>query len=231
MKKRHFETEKERIESLKNSWFFKNYSIAELAELLKVDSSLKPQFDLKRPLSWSSLSSFEWNREEWYTSYLLGIRSQSKEMDYGKVVDLRIQNDPKFLPTLPRYALMQYKMVIDFAGIPLIGLPDGLDLDSHLLADYKTGKKVWDQKRADETGQLTMYLLLLFITHKIPPEKFRCFIHWLPTQENGDFTISFAQPVVPVRIQTRRTMVDILNFGARINRVYAEMETYGMGHN
>lgn len=191
----------------------------------------KPTFDKKRPLSWSAISSFEYDPEQWYQSYVLGIRPSSKEMTFGSEVDKRIQEDPAFLPQLPRYSIMQHKMEATFSGIPLIGYSDGLDLAQFLLADYKTGKKAWTQDRADETGQLTMYLLMLHLTQGIHPDKFACFIHWLPTKDNGDFTISFTDPARIETFETKRTMVQVLTFAQRMVRVYKEMQVYAKAHN
>lgn len=185
----------------------------------------------KRPLSWSALSSFEWSPEQWYRTYVLGEKPSSKEMDFGSVVDKKIQKDPTFLPTLPRYTHMQYPLKVVFNKIPLIGFPDGVCFDNGLLADYKTGKKAWDQKRADETGQLTMYLFMIYAAKKLRPEQFKCFIHWLPTKENGDFTISFTDDMEPVTIETKRTMQDVLAFGARINATVKAMNEYLKEHN
>lgn len=187
------------------------------------------KFDNVRPLSWSSISSFEWNPEEWFESYYLGKKKTSKEMEFGSVVDKKLQTDPTYLPFVPRYEHMQYPMQIMFGKIPLVGIPDGLNLtDSLVLADYKTGKKAWNKKRADETGQLTMYLLMLYVTKKITPEKFKLFIHWLPTKENGDFSISFVEPIEKYYkvFETKRTMLDVLNFGAYINETYEKMRKY-----
>lgn len=190
----------------------------------------KKMFDKNRALSWSAINSFEYNPEQWYESYVLGIRQTSPELTFGSVIDKRIQVDKNFLPDLPRYPLMQHRMEAKFGKIPLVGLPDGLCFDTYMLADYKTGKKAWDQKRADETGQLTMYLLLVYLTKKIKPEKFRCFIHWLPTQERGDFTIGFTDTFKVETFETKRTMRDILNFGMRINKTLREMEEYCLRH-
>lgn len=185
----------------------------------------------QRPLSWSSISSFEWDKEKWYASYILGIKDSSKELDFGKYVDLKIQQDKTFLPDLPRYEHMQYKMNVMFDGLPLVGIPDGINLtDSKELADYKTGKKAWDQKRADETGQLTFYLLLLYITHKYRPEDFDCYIHWLPTIEEGDFSIQFVKDLRIKTFKTKRTMRDLLTFTAYVRNTYTEMIDFIHSH-
>lgn len=185
----------------------------------------------KRPLSYSSISSFHYNPETWYRTYLLNERQSSREMTFGSMVDQKIQDDPSFIPTLPRYQHMQWEGKVVFNGIPLIGKADGLDFNNFVLADYKTGKKAWDQKRTDETDQLTMYLMLVYITKKILPEKFTCRIHWLPTVETGAFEIAFRDnPVVPITFETSRSMADILRFGTFINRTVKEMNDYVKNH-
>lgn len=191
-----------------------------------------------RPLSYSQLSCFHYadrnkfGPEEWYKRYILGEKElPSKELIFGSFIDKKIQNDPEFLIDVPRYKLMQHKMTVIYDGIHLTGLPDGLDLDKRLLADYKTGRHPWTQKRADETDQITMYLLLVYITKKISPEKFRCFIHWLPTVEAGDFSVQFKDdPCIPETFETKRTMRDILAFIRHIRTIVKAMKEYVEAH-
>lgn len=186
---------------------------------------MKPTFDRKRALSWSAISSFEYNKEQWYQTYVLGERQSSPEMTFGSKIDKLIQEDLNFLPELPRYPFMQYKMNAKLGKIPLVGIPDGICFKEFLLADYKTGKVAWDQKRADETGQLTHYLFLIYKTEKIKPEKFRCFIHWIPTQKNEKGAIEFSS-MPSMTFETKRTMKDLVEYGVRINCRYKEMINY-----
>lgn len=181
----------------------------------------------KRPLSYSSINSFEYNPESWYRSYILGEKQQSKQMDFGSIVDKRIQEDPTFIPDLPRYPHMQWEGKVIFSDIPLIGKADGVDFDNKILSDYKTGVVEWNKKRADETEQLTMYALLVYVTKKLKPEDFVYKIHWLPTKETGDFKIAFRDdPVVPITFDTKRTMKDIAVFGNKIKKTVEEMERF-----
>jgi len=196
-----------------------------------------------RPLSWSAISSFEWRAGDWYKRYVLKEEQvKSPELEFGSMVDTRIQNDPTFLPELVRYHILQHEMRATFDKIPLIGYADtynpkigihgGLsDPKSKVfkggkLRDYKTGRKPWDQKRADETGQLTMYLFMLYLQDRsIKPEDVELFIDWLPTHiEDGKIT--FIEPVIIRTFKTKRTMRDILEFGQRIKKTWAEMEDY-----
>ncbi len=189
-----------------------------------------------RPLSYSAINTFSdptyGSPEKWYRSYILGERQSSAEMTFGSKVDLMIQNDLTFCPTLPRYPLMQHKMSVMFnKNIPMTGTPDGIDLDKLLLADYKTGRVAWTQEKADHTDQLTCYLFFAYITHKIDPSDFTCYIHWLPTvrADSGDFSvvISFRDdPVVPITFTTYRTMEDILTFGGKVIKTVDAMQKY-----
>jgi hypothetical protein len=178
-------------------------------------------------VSWSLINSFQYNKEKWFDSYILDNFTGSKEMDFGKMIDKRIQKDPLFLPHLPRYEHMQYKMEAVMSGLKLKGIPDGLTLTGKKkLYDYKTGKKPWDSKRAKETGQLKFYLLLIYLTLKIKPEEFECGIHWLPTCESEDFAIEFIEENNIKTFKVKHTFQDILLFAAEIKRIYKEMELY-----
>lgn len=194
---------------------------------MKKKFNIRDIYHKDRPLSWSAISSWEFSPEQWYDKYVCGIKQESKEMAFGFWVDTKLQVDPLFLPQVERYPIMQHGMRVSFDGIPLIGYADGWDPDTLRLKDDKTGKKKWDKKRADETGQLTCYAFLLYLTEKIKPQDLQLYISWLPTVENGDFSIGFRDdPVVPVVLHTSRTMLDILQFGGRIKTTLALMEAY-----
>jgi hypothetical protein len=183
-----------------------------------------------RPMSWSSMSSFEYSPEQWYDNYVLGKKQSSREMTFGSMIDKKFQNDPTFLPEVERFPILQHGMKVLFADIPLIGFSDGYDPGKRLM-DLKTGKKPWDKVRADATGQLSMYSLMLYIQDKVKPEDLELSIVWLPTKEYGDFTIDFRDdPVVPQYFYTTRSMVDILTFGKRIKDTYKLMQEYVENH-
>lgn len=187
-----------------------------------------------RPLSWSSISSWEFNREQWARKYLENIyEPDTEELIFGKEIDERIQKDPTFLPNMPRFEEMQYKMKVNMCGIELVGIPDGVNFKKNKqLADFKTGKKEWNKKRAQETGQLLFYLLLIYITHKIRPEEFDCFIYWLPTklEESGNFErkISLVDENDFKPFKVKHTLVEVLNFGSYLKKTYEEMSKYAL---
>lgn len=198
-----------------------------------------------RPLSWSAISSFEWNKTQWYRKYVLKeLPEITPELEFGSMVDKKVQDDPTYLPNLVRYPVLQHEMRCVWDGIPLLGYADTfgragsvvsfLDdnkktlkygLAKNSIRDYKTGRKPWDQKRADETGQLTMYLLMLYLRDKINPADVECYIDWLPTHiEDGK--IAFIQEGDIRTFKTKRTMRQVLDFGQRIKDSWAAMAEY-----
>ncbi len=197
---------------------------------------MKDKFDIfsvyhkERPLSWSAISSFEYDPEQWYNSYILGIRQESKQLAFGSWVDNKLQTDPTFLSQVERFPVAQYAMRASLKGVvPLIGYADGWDPTpgKYRLNDDKTGVKAWTQKRANDTGQLTCYAFLIFLTTGIKPEEIDFSITWLPTEEKGDFSIGFKDnPVVPKIFHTKRNMVQVLEFGKRVKDTLKDMEEY-----
>lgn len=191
----------------------------------------KPTFDRNRPLSWSAISSFEYDPEQWYRKYVLGQEDPAtKEMLFGSKIGNALATDPNFMPHIKRYPVFEYELRFKFGAIPMIGFIDGFDELILDLGEYKTGKKEWTQKRADEHGQFDCYLLGLWVTKKIPPDRVTLNLHWMPTQDNGDFSISFVDPKLCHTFKTKRSMRQVLNFGMRINRIYKEMDEYCKNH-
>lgn len=193
---------------------------------------MKPTFDKKRPLSWSAISSFEYDPEQWYKKYVLRQEEEkSKEMEFGSLIGKKLETDPTYLPDVIRHSKMEHAFNVVFNKIPLVGYADSFcDKTFRKLAEFKTGKKEWTQKRADEHGQIDMYLLMNFITNKVKPEDVEVTLVWLPTQDNGDFSISFIPNMKPIPFKTKRTTKQVLEFGARIKRTYLAMEKYAENH-
>ena len=184
-------------------------------------------YNEKRPLSWSGISSFEWNPMQWYEKYVLKQdQKPTPEMLLGKDVDKRVQDDPDYLPELPRYEIMQHEMRTEWRDIPLIGYSDQYNPEPLAIRDLKTGRKAWDQKRADETGQLTMYLFMLYLMDKsIDVEGAELYIDWLPTHiEDGKLVLK--EPIEVHTFQTYRSMQQVLEFAQRIERTWKAMESF-----
>ncbi len=195
-------------------------------------------YNLDRPLSWSAISSFKWNKQQWYRKYVLKeIPEITPELEFGKAVDLKIQEDPTYLPAIVRYPVMQHEMRTVYDGIPLLGFSDtfrpadskqelrGFAVTPPAVRDYKTGKKPWTQARADETGQLTMYLGMLYLMDGMRPEDVECYIDWMPTHI-VEGKIAFIKEGDVHTFKTKRSMKQVLEFFQLIKDTWAEMEEY-----
>ena len=184
------------------------------------------KIDPNRALSWSQIASFQWNKDQWYRKYVAGeLPEVTKELEFGSMVDKKIQDDSSFLPKLVRYPILQHEMKCQFNDIKLIGIADTYRPKRPALRDYKTGRRPWDQKRADDTGQLTMYCLMLYWIDGIRPEQVDLYIDWLPTHVQGG-KIEFIKEGDIRTFRTKRTMSQILSFGNEIMDTYNEMHEY-----
>jgi len=186
-----------------------------------------------RPFSWSQFSSFRYDKKKWYDSYILDIKQSSVELTFGSWAGKRLETDPDFIPQVPRHNKMEMPFKVVFGDMTIVGYADSFcTITNRKLLEYKTGVKKWDKKRVDEHGQLTMYALMNYITNKIAPEDMEIQLVWLPTKKKvtGDFheAIDFIEPIEKnLKIfKTKRTMTDIVKFGAEIKEVYREMEEY-----
>jgi hypothetical protein len=191
---------------------------------------IKDIINNKRPMSWSSISSWKYSKEDWANKYIDDApKTSSPEMEFGKKIGKLLETKADYLPQVPRHSKMEHKFMVKVGGIPLVGYADTFcDNTFKKLGEYKTGKKEWDQKRVDEHGQIDMYLLMNYVTNKIRPEDVEVTMVWLPTKDDSDFSISFVEPIEDnIKIfKTKRTTTDIVKFAAEIKRIYKEMELY-----
>lgn len=184
----------------------------------------------KRPYSWSQHCSFrDYDKEEWYQSYVMGIRKPSnRRMDFGSMVGKKIEVDPTYIPELPRGEHMEYKLEVRMGDTDLIGLIDSYFPEVH---EYKTsGEGGWNQEKVDSHDQITMYALLLMLKEKRAPEFIQFYLHHMHTCEGGDFAISFCKPFTIDTYRTTRTTKQCLMFGAEIVRIRKEMEAFIRDH-
>ncbi len=187
-----------------------------------------------RPLSWSSMSSFAYDPEDWYRKYILGIKSpDTAELKFGREFAHDIEHERCKVPGLLR--LLQKKKEhpfnVMFGKIPMTGFADAFCTETlRKLDELKTGAKAWDQKRANEHGQIKMYALMNLITNKVKPEDTTFRLYWVPTIKLGNFSVTYAQPIRFVPFEIKITMADVIKFGALINTTVKQMEAYVRNH-
>lgn len=136
-----------------------------------------------KPLSWSEMSAFEQDFNEWYVSYVLGVkRPSSPAMERGKDIhdflqtkrrtgweekytsrDVRIhetilQEFESKVAYLGGVSMETEKeALVDVRGVPTKGFWDGYKSLSNTIIEIKTGADLWTEERAKEHGQLTFY--------------------------------------------------------------------------
>lgn len=136
-----------------------------------------------KPMSWSQLWSFQNKPEEFYQTYILGIKfEQTREMLLGDIIHqglegkdwLKMLRENNFTSDYERSVgdIMKNK-IPDFnekevwlgekgkfyeeTDCTIAARADGRDKENHILYEIKTGKNFWTQDRVDEHGQLTLY--------------------------------------------------------------------------
>lgn len=181
-------------------------------------------------LSWSSLNSFaNYDREEWYTRYVLGVRGEvNPAMLAGIEIGERWATDETYMPEVERPEIFEQELFAKLSGIQLTGHIDGLHLTKKKkLQELKTSQssKRWTPKTVRTWGQIDFYCLLLWLNYKIKPEELEIELIYVPVVASDDGVVQRNnQP--PVVIPTERTMRDMLLFAEYIKKTYKEMEEY-----
>lgn len=186
------------------------------------------------PMSWSQFSCWETNKKQWFDRYILGKKGYAtKEMVYGNVIGDRIQNEPDFVPSIPRLKHFEYTIKCTFERIPLIGHID--NYEHSVVHEFKTGKVSWTQKRVDDHRQLDFYAMLLWLSEKIPPQTLKIRLYWLPTEDvvevseyGHDVSVRIIEPCVPVVFETTRSMTHVVKLLGDIKKARKDMHTYAL---
>lgn len=148
-------------------------------------------------------------------------------MLFGKLIGKRWETDETFLPEAPRHSVMEYPFKVTYKDIPLVGYADSFCGQTYRkLSELKTGKKVWDSARVEDHGQLTMYCWLNKLINGVSPEEVDITLIWLPTENKGDFSIGFVEPMKPQLFKTNRTSKQVEEFADFVEKIYAEMQAY-----
>ena len=184
-----------------------------------------------RPFSWSQMSSWAYDRDQWFRKYILGIEEPpNTAMLFGNVVGKSFEIGEPMVPKIPLQEKMEYKIQLEMNGIPLIGYIDSWGPKTKILEEYKTSQNEtkWHQQSVDEHGQLTFYGLLLLLQDNVAPESINMRLHYIPVRENGSFELELVNPDVFHSYSTARTTVQCLEFGDLIVKTRHEMEGYAM---
>lgn len=171
-------------------------------------------------LSWSQLSLWEKNREDYRRVYMDGVQNESMAMTLGSHMSKALEDghgidDPiiqQGLLLFPRLKKSEFEIKAKCNVCPLLGKIDAFDPKSKNFREYKTGKYPWSQGRVNEHGQITFYCYLIWLKYKKIPQVI--YLDWLNTDEKSkDYgrIRSFA---------TVRSMADLIKMHGRIQRAW-----------
>lgn len=181
-----------------------------------------------KPLSWSSLSSWDYDKNQWARKYLDGISDPpNSQMLFGNEIGNKIANDPTFLPEVLRYKQFEKGLGGKIGDIELIGFLDSFCPKHKYFKEYKTSSntKRWTKKTTNEHGQLDFYYLLIWLNYSVAPENIDCELFYIPVEEGQDFRMKLSD--APIQsFKVKKTVLDILKFGKFIQKTYKEMEIF-----
>lgn len=185
----------------------------------------------ERPISWSQLSSWKYRKEQWRDKYLFGLREDANpDMLYGNVVGDSLGTTNSLVPLLNPHlvGVKEFELKAKLNGLTLIGYADHYCPTTKVLNENKTSRKLdrWTQTEVDDHGQLTMYAMMLMLTHKTKPDDIEMWLNFIPVKEGGDFQLSVIDPTKYHRFPTKRTMKQCLDFGAEIDKTLKAMLKY-----
>ena len=182
-------------------------------------------------LSWSSYNSFvNYDKEDWYKQYVLGEKlPPNPAMLAGQIIGERLATDRTYLPEVPRPTWYEVELKAKLGNINLVGHLDGLSKGR--LLEYKTSSSSvrWTKASVAKHGQITFYCLLLWLTKRISPESLKIDLVYIPVSMDLDFEVKRNNEPIQI-IPTKRSMSDILRFGAELSKVYKEMQDYIKNH-
>ncbi|MES2409676.1 MAG: PD-(D/E)XK nuclease family protein [Patescibacteria group bacterium] len=178
-----------------------------------------------KPLSWSSIASFEYSPEQWARKYVDGIIDPSNaSMSFGNEIGQRLAREPDFLPDVKRYSVFEQCLTGKIDDIQLIGFLDTFDPITKNFNEFKTSsnKKKWTKKSAQAHRQLLMYMFLIWRNYGVPPEKLSPSLFYIPVEEHSDFTMKVSEAKVQEFV-VKHTTLELLQFANHVKEVYKEM--------
>lgn len=181
-----------------------------------------------RPASYSFFNSWEWNKDEWYDNYILGKRKEANDaMLFGSLIGDAIGTLDNPIPGLDPAGVKEYEFKASLGDVHLVGYADHYCPIHKILNENKTSDNTtrWTQKTVDDHTQIDMYLLMLWLSKKVKPQEVTVFLNFIPVRIVG-VGYKLLEPPIFTTFKTKRTMRQILEYGAYIQKTVALMEAY-----
>ena len=183
-------------------------------------------------LSWSSMIILEQSEETWIDIYL-GDRKMpiNRGRALGKeVADALESGDDTgdvvkdlVMAGIPKFDLMDHKfsvsIMVDKEEIPLLAKIDTAKKNMSAFKEYKTGATKWDQKKVDQSGQISFYTVVLHaLAGKIPKD---IELVWALSEKDENDRVELTGEIR--RFKTIRTLADILQMKVRMRKAWRRM--------
>ncbi len=203
-----------------------------------------------RPLSHSQLESWRYNKDEWYNSYILGKRTPPNAlMLYGSRIGDAIGTPESPIPDLNPPGTKEFKLSARLGDIYIVGYADHMCPKTLVLNENKSTDKPhkWNQKTVDKHPQMTMYALMLFLTHDIAPEDVTMYLNdirtehfWVPkkgfehipeylhNEHTAEVAVRLKRPIEWYPWETKRTGADLLKYTKYIEKTVEDMHSYAL---
>ncbi len=197
----------------------------------------QPGFLSPRPyLSWSQIHLFERSHELYARKYIFGEEEAMTEaMSLGKglaqALELQVVTGVETLDNLltlfPAYPHREFKIEATLEGleVPLYGVLDGFDEEQLRIGEYKSGM-LWDQKMVDESGQLKMYTLMVWLKYQRMPNE--VMLHWARTHYNERGELGFAGEIES--FEAKIALTDLMIFSDRVREAWAGIKKLSLEH-
>lgn len=149
-------------------------------------------------LSQSQVSLWQRNPEQYKALYFddrKELRHSSPAMDYGKVIadalEKGVQTDDLLSDAatllLPKYDIADVEFRAEFktddGWVVVLAKPDSMDSVTKDFLEYKTGKTVWTQTKAQALLQMHWYAASIYIQHEVIP---KAKLVWIETEITAD---------------------------------------------
>ncbi|HEB13357.1 MAG TPA: hypothetical protein ENI13_00070 [candidate division CPR3 bacterium] len=182
-------------------------------------------------LSWTGYNLWLHNKEKYRKIYYLGEKSFSnREMKYGKRLADHLEKNTdeedeiiKALGSLlPQYPKNGYEMnAVLKSGkqeIPLKSFFDTYKPSNHSLREYKTGRGIWTQGKADRHGQILFYCLVIYLaTGEMPKE---IHLDWIETKIEDEEVVATGMIFT---FKVEKKLSDVLSMAGRVTKVAKEI--------
>jgi len=184
---------------------------------------------IKRPLSYSQLSAWDYSKEEWYLRYVLNKLFQGNSAtNAGNIIGDSIGTDKSLVPDLQPPGVKEFKLEARLGDIYMVGYADHYCPDTKVLHENKTStnRKKWTQGAVDRHKQLDMYCLMLALTHNVAPEDVEIYLNYIPVIEGADMRYYLPDPVEYKQFRTYRTTEQVESFAKEIEQTVEDMHRY-----